>query len=133
MKLRFKEDPKTWLKQALLTLLGLSIISLVLRWRHVLSTKVCGGIVAVAVLAAICALAKPRWCRRYYRLSVRLGFYFSQFVGHAVLAVLFILIVTPLGFVLRLAGKDPLQIKRPRDATTYWSEGKEFSPPDQLF
>jgi hypothetical protein len=133
MKLNLKEDPKAWRKQALLTAVGVSVISLILLWRHVLSSKVCGGILAVSIPAAICALARPRWFRGYYRLSMRLGFYFSQCVGYVVLAFFFVLVITPLGFVLRLSGKDPLQMKRPRGASTYWRPGKEFGPLDRLF
>ena len=40
MKLKFKEDPKEWRKQALLTAPGLAILSSVLHWRHVLSAQV---------------------------------------------------------------------------------------------
>ncbi len=133
MRLVFKEDPKAWQKQAWLTLLGLGVISLLLAWRHRLTHQVCGGVVAVLALAAVGALVRPRWFRGYYRLSMRLGFYFSQCVGYIVLAVLFVFVVTPLGIVLRLAGKDPLQIRRPRNATTYWSPGREFGPLDRMF
>jgi hypothetical protein len=133
MRLVFKEDPKAWRKQALLTLLGLGVITVVLTWRHVWSQQVCDGVLAVLALAVVGALVRPRWFRGYYRLSMRLGFYFSQCIGYVVLAVLFVLIVTPLGLVLRLAGKDPLQIRRPRDAATYWNPGKEFGPLDRLF
>ncbi len=133
MRLILKEDPKAWRKQALLTAVGISVVSLILLWRHVLSSKVCGGVLAISIPSAICALIWPRWFRGYYRLSMRLGFYFSQCVGYVVLAIFFVLVVTPLGFVLRLAGKDPLQMKRPQDASTYWKPGKEFGPLDRLF
>lgn len=133
MRLVFKEDPKAWRKQALLTLLGLGVITLLLTWRHKLSHPVGGGVLAVLALAAVGAMLQPRWFRGYYRLSMRLGFYFSQCLGYFILAVLFVFVVTPLGMVLRLAGKDPLQIRRPRNATTYWSPGKEFGPLDRMF
>jgi hypothetical protein len=133
MRLILKEDPKAWRKQALLALLGLGVITVLLGWRHALSRQGCVGVLAVLALAAVGAVVRPRWFRGYYRFSMRLGFYFSQCVGYIVLAVLFVLVVTPLGFVLRLAGKDPLQIKRPRDAVTYWSPGKEFGPLDRMF
>lgn len=133
MRLILKEDPKAWRKQALLALLGLGVITVLLGWRHALSRQGCVGVLAVLALAAVGAVVRPRWFRGYYRFSMRLGFYFSQCVGYIVLAVLFVLVVTPLGFVLRLAGKDPLQIKRPRDAMTYWSPGKEFGPLDRMF
>ena len=133
MKSKFKEDPKEWRKSTLMTVLGLAILSLLLRWRQMLPANAWHAVLAVLGLVAVCALLQPRWFRGYYRLSLRLGFYLSQFIGRCVLAVLFILIVTPLGWVLRLAGKDPLQLKRPRDATTYWHQAKDGSPLDRLF
>jgi hypothetical protein len=84
-------------------------------------------------VVVLCALVQPRWFRGYYRFSLRLGFYLSQFIGRCVLFVFFVLIVTPLGWMLRLAGKDPLQLKRPRGATTYWHQAKDCSPLDRLF
>jgi hypothetical protein len=133
MKLNFKEDPKEWRKQVAITAVGLAILSSLLCWRHVLSVTIWWGIVVALDVVVSCALVRPRWFRGYYRLSVRLGFYLSQFVGRCVLAVFFIFIVTPLGLVLRLAGKDPLQLKRPLDATTYWHQAKDRSPLDRLF
>ena len=87
----------------------------------------------VLAVVAVGALLQPRWCRGWYRLSLRLGFYSSQFIGRGVLALLFIFILTPLGLVLRLAGKDPLQLKRPRDAVTCWHPAKNSGPLDRLF
>ena len=133
MKLKFKEDPKEWRKQALLTALGLAILSSVLHWRHVLSAQVWLIILGVLTVGALCALVKPSWFRGYYRFSMRLGFVVSQFIGRAVLLVFFLLIVTPMGWLLRLAGKDALQLKRPRDSRTYWHRAKDCSPLDRLF
>ena len=133
MKLRFKEDPKEWRKQALLTALGLVVISGVLRWRHVLTNPIWCGVLAVLGIVAVSAVVQPRWFRGYYRFSMRLGFAISQFVGRVVLLLFFVFIVTPLGWMLRLAGKDALQLKRPRDAETYWQPAKECGPLDRMF
>jgi hypothetical protein len=133
MKLNFQEDPKEWRKSVLMTALGLAILSTVLRWRHALQANAWHVVLAALGIVAVCALLQPRWFRGYYRLSQRLGFYLSQFIGRCALAVFFIFIVTPLGLVLRLAGKDPLQLKRPRNAATYWHQAKDCSPLDRLF
>jgi hypothetical protein len=133
MKLNFKEDPKEWRKSALLTALGLAILSSVLRWRRHLPVNFWWAMLALLGLVAICAVLQPRWFRGWYRLSLRLGFYSSQFIGRCALAVFFIFILTPLGFVLRLIGKDPLQLKRPHDAATYWHQAKDCNPLDRLF
>jgi hypothetical protein len=133
MKLNFKEDPKEWRKSALLAALGLAILSSLLRWRRHLPVNVWCAVLALLGLVAICAALQPRWFRGWYRLSLRLGFYSSQFIGRCVLAVFFIFILTPLGFMLRLAGKNPLQLKRPDSAATYWHQTKDCSPLDRLF
>ena len=133
MKLTYQEDPKAWRKSALLTALGLAIISSLLRWRKHLPVNVWCALLALLGVVAVCAVLQPRWFRGWYRLSLRLGFYSSQFIGRCVLLVFFISIVTPLGWLLRLMGKDPLQLKRPPDAATYWQKSKDASPLDQLF
>ena len=133
MKLRFKEDPREWRKSALLTLLGLAILSTLLRWRHVLPANGWYAILAVLAVVALAALLQPRWFRGFYRLSLQLGFYLSQFLGRSVLALLFVFVVTPLGLLLRLVGKEPLQLKRPQNAKTYWHEAKDCGPLDRLF
>jgi hypothetical protein len=133
MKLNFKEDPKEWRKSALLTALGLAILSSVLRWRKHLPVNCWLNLLVLLGLVAICAFLQPRWFRGWYRLSLRLGFYSSQFIGRCVLLLFFVFIITPLGFVLRLAGKDSLQIKRPREAKTFWHPAKDCSPLDRLF
>jgi hypothetical protein len=133
MKLIFKEDPKAWRKSTLLTALGLAILSSLLRWRRHLAVNNWYALLAVLGVVAVCAVLQPRWFRGWYRLSLRLGFYSSQFIGRCILAVFFIFIITPLGLLLRMMGKDALQLKRPRNATTYWHQSKDYGPLDRLF
>ena len=133
MKLIFQEDPKEWRKSVLLTALGLVILSSLLRWRRHLPTNVWLGLLAVLALVALGALVQPRWFRGWYRVSLRLGFYSGQFIGRFVLVLFFVFVITPLGLVFRLAGKDPLQLKRPDNVRTYWHPSNENSPLDRPF
>ena len=41
-------------------------------------------------------------------------------ISHLLMAVIFYLLITPLGWMLRLFGHDPLKRKFDRNATTYW-------------
>ena len=133
MKLNYKEDPKEWRKSMLLTALGLALISSLLRWRKHLPVDWWLGMLALLALVAVVAVLQPRWFRGWYRVSLWLGFYSSQFIGRCVLFLFFILIITPVGWALRLAGKDPLQMRKPRAAQTYWQEARDCSPLDRLF
>lgn len=133
MKLRFKEDPKEWRKQAWLAALGLAVLSSVLRWRHVLTDIIWLAVLAASGVVALGAWLRPRWFRSCYRFSMRLGFAISQFIGFVALVVFFFSILMPMALLMRLAGKDPLRLKRPRDAATYWLPAKESGPLDRLF
>jgi len=133
MKLNLKDEPREWRKSVWLAALGLALMGSLLRWRHVLHNR--GWLTALAVLAAVAVAAwwQPRWFRGYHRFSQRAGFALSQILGRIALVGFFLLIVTPLGFVLRLAGQDPLRLKRPHQATTYWQSAKAPGPLDRLF
>ncbi|HEV2455710.1 MAG TPA: hypothetical protein VGY98_15705 [Verrucomicrobiae bacterium] len=133
MKLNLKDRPAEWRKTALLSVLGLALISSLLAWRHIISKHAWLGIlVGLAVLAIVAAL-KPRWFRGYHILSMRIGFFVSHWLGRFLLALFFLFILTPVGWGLRLAGKDPLRLKRPANAATYWQDAKEPGPLDRLF
>lgn len=133
MKLNLKDEPKEWRKSALLAVLGLALISSVLRWRNVLANKTWLAVLAALAIVALAAVLQPRWFRGWHRFSMRLGFVLSQFLGRVVLVLFFIFILTPVGLVLRLAGKDPLQLERPANAETFWQTAKDPSPLDRLF
>ncbi len=133
MRLILKEEPKEWRKQALLTVLGLAIISSLLFWRHHLPRNAAFAVYAALLIVAVCAVAVPVLFRGYYRFAMRAGFYFSLVFGRVVLAAFFIFVITPLGIILRLSGKDALRLKRPAKAQSYWQDGKDFSPLDTIF
>ncbi len=133
MKLKLKEDPKEWRKAAWLSALGLAVLSTVLRWRRVLPTAVWVAALVVLAGVAVSAWLWPRAFRGYYRVSSRVGFFISQFIGQVVLTIFFVLVLTPMGFVLRLFGKDLLRLRRPREAATYWHKARSSSPLDRLF
>ena len=133
MQLNLKDEPKEWRKSALLTALGLALICSILRWRHVLGTRAWLTILSVLALVAVCAILWPRCFRSYHLFSMRLGFVVSRILGRILLTLFFLFVLTPLGWVLRLMGKDLLQLKRRSETTTYWQTAKENSPLDRLF
>ncbi len=133
MKLNLKDEPRQWRKSALLAAFGLMLVSLLLHWRHVLTTPIWLAIVAGLAVVMLAALLRPRWFRGYHLFSMRLGFAMSRIIGRVLLILFFLFILTPVGWILQLAGKDPLQLKRPVNATTFWQPAKDTSPLDRLF
>jgi hypothetical protein len=133
MKLKLKEDPREWRKVTILSAIPVAILSALLYWRHKLTLTLWLLVIGLLLAIIICAWVSPRWFRGYYRASSRVGFALSQFIGYLLLAAFFLLVLTPLGLILRLCGKDLLRLKRSREATTYWSPTKTPSPLDRLF
>jgi saxitoxin biosynthesis operon SxtJ-like protein len=82
------------------------------------------GIVA---LAAPAVLAPPK------RVWMTFGWLLGKLVSPVVMAALLYLVVTPVGLVQRLFGRDPLHLKWDREAETYWQFRQPPGPkPDSM-
>jgi hypothetical protein len=133
MRVKLKEDPREWRKSTLLTLLALAVLSSVLGWRGILPIAALRLVLAVLAVASVSALFFPRWFRGYYRLSTRFGFWLSLVIARIILTGLFLVVITPLGLILRVSGKDTLRLKRSPSSPSYWNSAKPISPLDRLF
>ena len=133
MKLKLKEEPREWLKFTGVMALAGAIVAFALHRKHVVSREVFIGMMSGLALAlAICA-ARPRWFRGFYRAGMTASWHVGQVMGRLLLTVLFLLLVTPLGLLLRLLGKDLLELKRRPDAASYWHVAKKPGPLDRMF
>lgn len=133
MRVRLKEDPKEWRKSTLLTALAIAVLSSILWWRGVLSKPAWHLTLLVLALVGLSAFFFPRWFRGYYRASTRFGFWLSLVLARVILTCLFFIVITPLGLIFRLNGKDALRLRRSSSANTYWNSAKPTSPLDRLF
>lgn len=81
-----------------------------------------------ALLALVVALSRTA-ARAVFLGVAALTLPIGWLLTHAALVALYVLIVTPLGWLLRLAGWDPLADRRP-DAASYWVERPPAPPPE---
>jgi hypothetical protein len=77
---------------------------------------VAGTIAALGLIG--CAI--PTVARWVYVPWVLAAYPIGWTVSHVLLGVIFYLIVTPMGLLMRLLGRDPMQRKFDPDARTYW-------------
>jgi hypothetical protein len=84
------------------------------------------GVAAVFTLAA---LAKPGLLAGLNRLWTKLGVLLGKIVSPIALGVLFYGVLTPVGAVIRLTGKDPLRLKLDPGADSYWIPREPPGPP----
>lgn len=75
-----------------------------------------------AVLATIgcCGVCYPRLIKPVYVVWMAAALPIGWLVSHAMLALVYYMIVTPIGLVMRLCGYDPAARKFDRDAESYW-------------
>ena len=133
MKLTLKEEPKEWVKFAAVMATLTGLVAWMLQRRGVFGQGMLSGILGVLVLAVLFGALRPRWLREFYRRGMTVSWHVGQVLGRVWLTVFFLLVLTPLGLLLRGFGKDLLQLKRPRNASSYWRTAKPFSPFDRQF
>lgn len=83
----------------------------------------------VAVGFAVVAALKPDLLAGPNRLWIRLGVQLGRVVSPVALGVLFYLVFVPIGAVMRVAGKDPLRLKRDAGCASYWIPRQPPGPP----
>ncbi len=89
-----------------------------------------GLAVAGIVLAALGAAA-PRLLSIPYRLWMSLALVLGFAMTRLLLTAVFFLLITPVGLLMRLAGRDPMRRKLDPEAPTYWIPRVDESDPKE--
>ncbi len=76
--------------------------------------------IAIAAMFTLAALIKPTLLSRMNRLWMKFGILLGKVVSPIALGILFYLVITPTGVMMRLTGKDPLRLKFDPAADSYW-------------
>jgi hypothetical protein len=76
--------------------------------------------VATGVLLVLFGIVIPARLAPLQRLWLRLGTVMAAVVNPVVLAILFLLVVTPMAWLMRLFGKRPLRLPPDPAAASYW-------------
>lgn len=133
MSLRLKEDPKEWMKFSGASIVALGVLTVLLRTRHVISNAGMTSILTSLTAALFICLFRPRSFRLFYRAGMIVGFRAGQVVGIILLTIFFWFVLTPLGLLLRLSGRDLLMLRRRPPAATYWRAAKSSADFDRQF
>ena len=60
------------------------------------------------------------------KIWLKIGILLGEFVSPIVMGIVFFLVVTPTGFILKLAGKNLLRLKKVNNINTYWIKKEDF-------
>ena len=132
MKLRLKEEPRDWLKFTAVMGVLVIVVSVLLYRRKIIGVETLAGIgFAIALLVCVCAI-QPGWFRGFYRAGMIASFRVGQALGWFWLTLFFLLVLTPLGLLVRALGNDLLETKH-RKTDTYWRVARPPGSFDRQF
>jgi len=86
-------------------------------------THACGfaaALMTASTLLAVIGLLRPEWIRPVYVGWMLAVFPIGWVVSHTVLVIAYFGVVTPIGWLLRLRGYDPLDRRFDATASSYW-------------
>lgn len=88
---------------------------------------------ALGVAAGFAGLAavRPETLAPLNRLWLGVGLVLFKVVNPVVLGLLFYSTITPLGWIIRSLGKDPLRLRREPEVQSYWIVRTPAGPPPQ--
>jgi Saxitoxin biosynthesis operon protein SxtJ len=84
------------------------------------AVRVTSVLLALSLGIGVLAFVSPRVLRPLYIVLTAISLPIGFVVSYAVLAILFYLIITPFAFAFRLMGRDPLNRRIDKTATSYW-------------
>ncbi len=106
-------------------LLAIAAVIVVMQWRRGEEIHLQPLLVGLGALLVVLAMVAPKLLRPFYwgwmGFAVVMGFFMSR----VILTIFFFLVITPVGLVFKLIGRDALHRKLNRQAATYWID-KEY-------
>lgn len=85
-------------------------------------TTVAGAFAGLGLLTAFFSLVAPRANKPIFLGLMLLSYPIGFVLSYVIMGFLFYGLITPVGLVFRAIGKDPLNRRLDRDATTYWTD-----------
>ena len=116
-------------KFALSLMLGFPIIALILAVVTRLSSHAWNpfflwlGVIGFAIGALLWLI--PQIARPFYAIWFFLGCCVGIVMGNTLFALFYYLLLTPMGLVMRLAGRDPLRRRFDRSTPSYWRDAEK--------
>ncbi len=78
------------------------------------------GLGAAGVVLIVLGLVAPPSLSRLHRAWDKLGLLLFRAVNPVVLALIYAIVIVPVGFLMRVTGRDPLRLKFDAKADSYW-------------
>lgn len=85
----------------------------------------CLHIFAIGGLFIALGIFSPSWLKPLQKLWMSFAVVLGFFMSRVILFLLFYGVITPIGFMMKIAGKDPLDERIDTKRTSYWNKRPE--------
>jgi hypothetical protein len=117
-----KANVKELRKFSIILFLGFGVIGLLVFWRKGEAGLVLGEI-GLAFL--LCGLTLPKLLVYPYKGWITLSLILGFLMSHLILSLMYYLLFTPIGIVMRMLGKDFLSKQFDKNGKTYWIKSEQ--------
>jgi len=114
---KIKSNKKEWRKFGLTVGFVLGLLGLFLAWR---GNNLYPYFLAVSGALVVFGLVIPKILNPIHKIWMTFAFFLGWIMSYVLLTIIFFLLVTPLGLLARLMGKDFLDRKFRKNETSYW-------------
>ena len=80
----------------------------------------------ISVIFLVLGLINSKFLTPLNKIWLKIGILLGKFVSPIVMGIVFFLVVTPTGFIIKLAGKNLLRLKKVNNINTYWIKKEDF-------
>lgn len=118
--LNLKPADKQLCEFGLIALVMLSLIGALLWWMDKIETLGASVFFASGVVLFILSRIRAGLIRPVYQAMMLITFPIGWVVSHTAMAIFFYGLITLMGLIFKLIGRDPLHLLYDRQAETYW-------------
>ena len=74
----------------------------------------------LAIIFFVLGILNSKFLTPLNKLWMKFGLFLGSIVAPLVMGIVYFMVVTPVGLIMRSLGKDLLRIKKNKSASTYW-------------
>lgn len=141
IEIDYRPDRRTLRQFGFIALVVFGLLGALVLWRRSLfgiplggaTPVMAGALWAIAGLSGLFSLAAPGLNRFLYVGLATITWPIGFVLSYLLMGIIFYLVITPVGLVFRLIGRDPLHRRFDRQARTYWVEHHEPEGVERYF
>lgn len=132
IEINWHPDEKHLKQFAAFSLPGFALFGMV-AWHMTGSAIVAVLFLAMGVLTYVLGATSPLRVRPIYLALTAATYPIGWCVSAVILRLFYYTVLTPIGLIRRLMGRDPLRLRRPESAQTYWKHADQHQTIESYF